>query len=124
MSTETDKIMADMQLDVDKLYLEETFTDLRVGSLRRMTPVKKDGTPDATRSVLFSGQTQLLSQVGPLPVSAEIRASSLEDALAKFPAAMKEAIERMIDEVKEMQREQASQIVVPDGNPGGKIQLR
>ena len=43
----------------------------------------------------------------------------------KFAAAVKVAVDKMIDEVREMQREQASQIVVPSGGmpPGGNIQL-
>ena len=62
--------------------------------------------------------------MGPLPVSCEIDASSLQDAVEKFPAAIKLAVEKVIEEVKEMQREQASQIVVPGAVPPGNIQLR
>ncbi|MFQ5410561.1 MAG: cytoplasmic protein [Anaerolineales bacterium] len=124
MSIESDKIAAELEMDGSNLYREETFTDLKVGSMRKLTPVRTDGAPDETRQVLFVAQTQLLSQMGPLPVSCEIPAETLEEALARYPAAVKQAVERMIDEVKQMQREQASQIVVPGVNPGGRIQLK
>ena len=116
--------MSDIQLDGDNLYREENITDLKVGSIRVLTPIKVDGSADGTRNALYMGQTQLVSQMGPLPVSCEIDATSLQDAVEKFPAAIKLAVEKMIEEVKEMQREQSSQIVVPGAAPPGNIQLR
>ena len=116
--------MGDIQVDGDNLYREDNITDLKVGSIRVLTPIKVDGSPDEARSPLYMGQTQLVSQMGPLPVSCEIDASSLEEAIEKFPEAIKLAVEKMIDEVKEMQREQASQIVMPGVAPAGNIQLR
>lgn len=124
MSSETDKLIAEMQMDADSLYREESFTDLKVGSMRKLIPVKIDGSLDPSRRVLFMAQTQLLSQAGPLPINCEIEAETLEEALQKFPEAVKQAVDRMIEEVKDMQREQASQIVMPGTNPGSKIQLR
>ena len=124
MSSEAERMMGDIQLDGDNLYREENITDLKVGSIRVLTPVKVDGSADGTRSALYMGQTQLVSQMGPLPVSCEIDATSLQEAIEKFPAAIKLAVEKMIEEVKEMQREQASQIVVPGAAPPGNIQLR
>ena len=117
MSSEAERLMGDIQLDGINLYREENITDLKVGSIRVLTPIKVDGSADGTRNALYMGQTQLVSQMGPLPVSCEIDASSLQDAVEKFPAAMKLAVEKMIEEVKEMQREQASQIVVPGAAP-------
>ena len=61
--------------------------------------------------------------MGPVPVSCRIEATSLEDATAKFPEAMKEAIERLVEEAREMQRREASRIVVPGVAPSGKIEL-
>ena len=124
MANHPENTVADIQLDVSNLYREESYTDLKVGSLRRLTPVTADGEQDLTRPVLFMGQAQLMSQMGPLPVSCEIDADELNEALQKFPAAIKKAVDQMIEEVKEMQREQASQIVVPSAAPSGNIQLR
>ena len=124
LANQPDNPLGDIQMDVTNLYREENFTDLKVGSLRRLTPVTADGAEDPSRSVIFMGQAQLMSQMGPLPVSCEIEAASLQDAIDQFPAAIQKAVEQMIEEVKEMQREQASQIVVPSAAPGGNIQLR
>ena len=124
MSSPTSTPLEEIQVDRENLYLEEVFTDLKVATLRRLTPVKPDGTPDETRPVLFHGQTQLMSQMGPLPVNCTIEAANLDEAMQKFPEAMAEAIERMIEEAKEMQRQEASRIIVPGAGPGGgKIKL-
>ena len=109
--------LSEIKVDVDNLYREETFTDLRVATLRRMTPVKSDGSTDDSRPVLFMGETQLMSARGLLPVSCPIEASTLDEAIAAFPAAVNEAVERMIEQAREMQRQEASRIVVP-GQPG------
>ena len=124
MSSPTSTPLEEIQVDRENLYLEEVFTDLKVATLRRLTPIKADGSPDTTRPVLFHAQTQLMSQMGPLPVNAAIDASNLEEAMQKFPEAIAAAIERMIEEAKELQRQEASRIIVPGAAPmGGKIKL-
>ena len=110
----------EVRVDVANLYREEVFTDLRVATIRVLVPVRLDGTPDPSRETLFSGQTTLLSQAGPLPVECAIEAKTLQEAAAKFPAAMKEAVDRLIEEAREIRRREASRIVVPGGPlPGG-----
>jgi hypothetical protein len=111
----------ELRLDESELYREETFTDLKVGSIRRLSPVTADGKPDTGRPILFVGQTQLLTQVGPLPVQARIEARTLEEAIAKFPAAIEEAVAAMMDELRDMQRREASRIVVPGADTASKI---
>lgn len=112
----------DLKLDRKNLYREETYTDLRVGSIQRLVPIKPDGKRDESREMLFVGQTQLMSQAGPLPVSARIEAADLDEALRKFPQAMQKAVEQLVDEVNRLRREQASRIVVPGRDtPGPKI---
>jgi hypothetical protein len=58
-----------------------------------------------------------MSQAGPLPVEAPIEAASLEEAAAKFPAAIQEAVDRLLEEAREIRRREASRIVVPSGMP-------
>ena len=124
--------MPDVQIDRAGLYREDLFTDRKAGTIRRLVPVTVSGDTDSARPVLYSGQTQLLTPTGVLPLGFEIEASSLEDAIGKFPAAVKEALEQAIEEAREYRRESASRIVVPDvgGMPGpgaipggGKIKL-
>jgi len=106
--------LPEVKLDPTSLYQEEIFTDRRAGTLRRLTPIKADGSPDPSRHVLFSGQTQLLTPAGVLPLGFEIEADTLSEALDKFPEGVKMALEQAIEEAREMRREQASRIVVPD----------
>jgi hypothetical protein len=117
--------LPEIQLDPTALYREDVFTDRSAGSIRRLTPVTSDGAEDATRHVLYSGQTQLLTPAGVLPLGFEIEALSLKEALDKFPAGVKVALEQAIDEAREMRREAASRIVVPDAGAagGGKIKF-
>ena len=112
--------LPDVRLDPAAMYQEEIFTDRRAGTIRRLTPVTLDGTVDTTRPVLFSGQTQLLTPAGVLPLAFEIEAVTLEEALQKFPDGVKVALEQAIDEAREMRREAASRIVVPEVG-GGNI---
>ncbi len=126
--------LPDVKLDPAALYREEIFTDRRAGTIRRLTPVTLDGAVDSARPVLFSGQTQLLTPAGVLPLVFEIDASTLEDALQKFPEGVKGALEQALDEAREMRREAATRIVVPEvggaalgpapGAGGGKIKFR
>jgi hypothetical protein len=115
--------MGAIEVDQENLYREEIFTDLRVATLRRLTPVKADGSDDPSRPTLFVGQTTLMSQAGPVPVQCSIEAATLEDAIAQFPTAVNIAIEQMIEEAREIQREEASRIVVPGRDVGGKVTL-
>jgi hypothetical protein len=121
---------SDIKVDPDSLYLEEVFTDRRIGTIRRMTPVNKDGARDTARAVLFIGETQVLTPAGALPIGFEIGAGSLGEAAEKFGGLAKEAIERTVRELQELRRQQQSQIVVPQGGlppgalgGGGKIQI-
>ena len=119
----------DMRVDAENLYREEVFTDLRVATIRRMTPIKVDGSQDESRPVLFSGETQILTQGGLIPIHASIEAVSLQDAIDKFPEAVQAAVERLMDEARELQRREMSRIVVPGSGTlppppgGGKIDL-
>jgi len=115
----------ELKLDPDKLYLEEVFTDRRIGTLRRLTPVTKDGKTDAARAVVYVGETQIMTPAGSIPIGFEIGAGSLEEAAEKFGPAAKEAIDRTVRELQELRRQASSSIVVPQGplGGGGKIQL-
>ena len=104
-----------IEMDSANLYVEESFTDRRVGNLQRLSPVKKDGTPDASRPVLYLGQTQVLTPAGALPLSFEIEAVSLDDAVAKFGKQAQQALNDTLRRLEELRREQASSLIVPGG---------
>ncbi len=111
---------ADIAMDGASLYHEETFTDRRVGTLQRLTPVTPAGERDAARSVIYVGQTQILTPAGALPLSFEVPAASLDEAVAKFGDFAKQALASTMRRLEELRREQASSIIVPGaGGPGG-----
>jgi len=130
MATKPEGSVNEIKVDPNALYLEEVFTDRRVGTIRRLTPVKKDGNRDTAKAVLYIGETQVLTPAGALPIGFEIGAGSLEEAAEKFGQLAREAIERTVKELQDLRRQAASQIVVPQGpvpgvtgGGGGKIQI-
>ena len=109
----------EVKVDKTNLYKEESFTDLKVATIRRLSPVREDGSPDSGRPVLFTGETTLMSDRGPLPIQCSIEAADINEAMDKFPEAVQAAVERLIDQAREMQRQQMSRIVVPGQGGGG-----
>jgi hypothetical protein len=109
---------AEPRMVAAELYREDTYTDRHVGTIRVLTPVKSDGSTDEDRAVLYLGQAQIMTNMGPLPISFEIPADSLGAAVEGFGPAAQVAIEQTMRDIQEMRREAASQIVIPEG-PGG-----
>jgi len=131
--------LPDLNMDPSTLYREEVFTDGKVGHIRRLTPVKSDGSDDETREVSYSGSTQLMTPMGALPLNFELPGKSLQEAAENFGEEARKAMHQTVEELQEMRREQASSIVTPGaggmgggqggnpfgggGAPGGGIQM-
>jgi hypothetical protein len=113
MSDQPEKI-SDVKMDTANLYREESYTDLKTGGIRKLVPIKLDGSEDESRPAVFSGHTQIMSPHGPIPVQGTIEAATLEEAVNGFPQAMEDAMNRMVEEAQKMQREQANKIVTPN----------
>ena len=111
-------------MDAADLWREEIFTDRKVGTIRRLTPVKADGAPDAARKAQYVGETSLMTPAGTLPLSFEIQADSLEQATAAYGDAVQQAFQEAMEELKEMRRKASSQLVIPGaaGLSGGGFQ--
>jgi hypothetical protein len=107
-------------MDATQLYREEIFTDRRVGTIRRLTPVTAEGTPDAARPVIFVGQAQVMTPMGAVPISFELDSPTLDGAIAKFGDAAEQAVQQTMRELQEIRREQASSLVIPD-SAGGSL---
>lgn len=124
------KAEPEAQMDPASLYREEIITDRKVGTIRMLTPLTSAGDTDAKRPVLYMGEAQIMTGAGPLPISFEIEAKTLAEAVDNFGPTAKQAIERTVRDLQEMRRQAASSIVVPQGGMGsgglgggGKIQL-
>jgi hypothetical protein len=107
-------------MDAANLYREEVVTDRGVGTIRVLTPVTREGLTDASRKVLYVGETQVLTPAGPLPIAFEIEADSLAEAVDGFGGTVKQAVEETIREIQQLRRE-ASPIVVPETMPPGLL---
>ena len=134
MAQSPDDRTGDPRMDPKSLYREEMITDRKVGTIRVLTPLKSNGSTDASRAVIYIGEAQLMTSVGTLPINFELEANSLDEAVSKFAGAAKEAVDRTMKDLQELRRQAASSIVVPQGGmgglggpgglgPGGKIQI-
>ena len=129
-----DSRSAEAAMDATSLYREEIITDRKVGTIRLMVPVRSDGTPDPARPTIYTGDAQIMTNMGALPVSFDIEAANLAEAVANYGEAAKAGIERTMRELQELRRQQSSGLIVPPagtataltggGFPGGgKIQM-
>ncbi len=119
MAQRPDDRAGDPKMDPKSLYREEMITDRKVGTIRVLTPIKSDGSPDSGREVTYIGEAQLLTSVGTLPINFEIEAKTLDEAVTRFAEVAKEAVERTVKDLQELRRQAASSIVVPQGGMGG-----
>jgi len=119
----SENTLENILLDGSNLWKEENFTDLKVGTIRKLTPIKTDGSEDDSRSATFSATTNIMTPNGALPVSGEIDATDLEGAVDKFSDAINAAIKKLQEDMIRMQQEQANKIVTPDDLRGGKSDI-
>ncbi len=115
--------LENIRIDGSNLWKEENITDLKVGSIRKLTPIKLDGSEDDSRTPTFSATTNIMTPGGALPISGEIEAATLEEAIEKFPDAINKAVKQLQEDMVKYQQEQASKIVTPDDLRGGKNDL-
>jgi len=118
MTDTPDGTMPDIQLDPAALYHEEVFTDRKMGTLRRLTPIKPDGSADPARKIVYMGESQLLTSVGALPLNFEIPASSLEEAAREYGAAVRRAFAEAMEELAELRRRASSSLIIPKAGAG------
>jgi hypothetical protein len=113
--------MEEIEFNANDLWREEIITDRTVGSIRIMTPVTVTGETDTERKIEFHAQTQIMTQGGAIPIEGQIEAETLAEAVKNFGPAAKSALQEMMDRMREMQREQANQIVTPGQAMGGGV---
>ncbi|MDR3211058.1 MAG: hypothetical protein LBU79_03985 [Planctomycetota bacterium] len=111
---------ANNRVNTDNLFRQETYTDLGMGTIQCLTPVKIDGSPDSSRAAIFMGSAQIMTQAGMIPVQCEIPATSLKTACEAFPEAIRGAVNELIEQARQLERERHGGIVIPRG---GNIEL-
>ena len=118
-------------MDATSIYREEIYTDRAAGMLRVLYPVSSAGAPDPSRQTVYTGEAQLMTNVGPLPISFDIPGTTLAEAVANYADAAKEGVAHAMREIAEMRRQASSSLVIPQGGAlppggpfgGGKIQM-
>jgi len=111
--------LENIKIDGANLWKEEHITDLKVGNIRKLTPIKLDGSEDEARTATYSATTNIMTPGGALPISGEIEATNLAEAVEKFPQAINTAVKKLQEDMVKMQQEQANKIVTPDQLRGG-----
>ena len=124
-------------MDADALYREEIVTDRKIGTIRMLVPIGADGAADASRKTIYSGEAQIMTNMGALPVSFDIDADNLADAVTNYAEAARAGIERTMKELQDLRRQASSGLIVPPAGAaaaltgggmgglggGGKIQM-
>jgi hypothetical protein len=131
MATEPGARAGHPTINPNALYREEIFTDRAVGMLRVMHPVSNTGAPDPSRATIYTGEAQLMTNMGPLPISFDIPGDTLAEAITNYDNAAKEGVAQAMHEIAEMRRQASSSLVIPQGGAlppggpygGGKIQM-
>ena len=59
----------DFKMEAADVYREDVYTDRKVGTIRALTPVKSDGSPDPARKPVYVGEAQILTPMGAIPVT-------------------------------------------------------
>ena len=117
----------DTAMDPNGLFREENFTDQKMGSIRKLVPVKADGSDDPDRTTEFFGSAQVMTPMGAIPLNFALDGATIGEAASDFAGKAQIAVEEAGREIERMRREQASKIVVPGqggggmGSPGGGI---
>ncbi len=109
----------ELGMDSSSLYREEVYTDRRVGTIRKLVPVTSTGADDTQKAVLYVGQAQLMSPMGPIPISFDIEADNLADAVNQFAQVAQDAAEKTVKDLQELQRDSTSGLMIPESGGGG-----
>jgi hypothetical protein len=104
MPSRPEKAEINLNVDRNNLYREDSVTDIKVGAIRRLTPIKADGSDDDSRDPIFMGQTQLMSPSGPLLLQSLLEARTLEKAIEEFPVAMQKEVEKAMAQAEKEQQ--------------------
>ena len=106
MTGDDQKTKIDLSVDRNNLYREESFTDIKVAAIRRLTPIKPDGSDDDSRESIFMGQTQLMTPSGPVLLQSLLEAVTIEEAMEKFPAAMEKEVDKVIAQAEKKEQQE------------------
>jgi len=67
----------DTEMDPNGLFREENFTDQKLGTIRKLVPIKADGSDDPDRETTFFGAAQIMTPMGALPLNFQLDGNTL-----------------------------------------------
>ena len=117
------------EMDANNLYNEEIVTDRKIGTIRVLTPITVTGARDTGRAMIFTGEVQIMTQMGPIPIAFEIPGATVAEAVANYGQAAKDGVKKTFERMEQMRREAANKIVTPGDKgfsmppSGGRIQM-
>jgi len=80
-------------VNIENLYKEETYTDGGMIRLRKLTPVRMDGSPDDARTPIFIAMVSLNTGDEPLPINCMVEnVTKLEEAFMCVPDAVEKTL--------------------------------
>ncbi len=62
----------EIKVNPDNLFREEMITDLRVATIRELTPIIADGSSDVSRVMILFGLTLVMTSMGPVAIEAPL----------------------------------------------------
>ena len=104
MPNHAEKAKINLSVDRNNLYREDSVTDIKVAAIRRLIPIKADGSDDDSRASIFMGQTHLMSPSGPILLQSLLEAKTLEEAIDNFPVAMQKEVEKAMAQAEKEQQ--------------------
>ena len=104
MTSRAEKAKINLNVDRNNLYREDSVTDIKVAAIRRLTPIKADGSDDDSREPMFMGQTQLMSPSGPILLQSLLEAKTLEEAMDNFPIAIQKEVDKAMAQAEKEQQ--------------------
>lgn len=104
MANHAENATINLNVDRNNLYREDSVTDIKVAAIRRLTPIKSDGSDDDSRDSIFMGQTQLMSPSGPILLQSLLEAKTLEEAMNNFPVAMQKEVDKAMAQAEKEQQ--------------------
>ena len=74
----------EIKFNKNNLWKEENFTDLEVGTIRKLTPIKTDGSNDNERKPTFTATTNIMTQMAPFHYPEKLKRQHLRKLFQIF----------------------------------------
>ena len=91
----------DTAMDPNGLFREENFTDQKMGSIRKLVPVKADGSDDPDRTTEFFGSAQVMTPMGQYRLTSHWTEPLLVKRRVTLPARRKLPLRKLAERLKE-----------------------